>query len=87
MDDLDSYWERDIACTIWSRTFDEWEVKVYWGIATLFGEKEQCMYPDRFSYSIWKNNFRNVLIEAVGLDVFCVDFIMENYFTYYFNFC
>lgn len=34
---------------------------------------------------IWKNNFRNVLTEAVGLDKYCVDcFLCE--FGWYFDF-
>lgn len=84
--EFNSYLERDIAYCMWSRAFEDLDIQMYWGIASLFGEKEQYLYPTAMSYRVWKKNFRNVLVEAVGLDVFCVDFMIENYFGHYFDF-
>lgn len=84
--EFETYLERDIAYVFWNRSFDDWEVRKYWGVASLFGEKEQSMYPSEFSYKVWKNNFRNVLLEAVGLDKFCVDYLVDVYFNSYFDF-
>lgn len=69
--------EYSIALDRWTRSFDDWQTMYYYGIASLFGEKEQCMYPCQKSYSIWRINLIHVLHFAVGLDLFCVHTIVE----------
>lgn len=69
--------EYAIAMDRWTRCFDDWETSYYYGIASLFGEKEQYMYPCQESYSMWRSNLIQVLYFAVGLDIFCVYDIVE----------
>ena len=80
-----SSFEYYLAVDVWNRQFEDWEIRYYFGLASLFGEKEQFMYPCEKSYMIWKNNFRNVLTEAVGLDKYCVDYFLCE-FGWYFDF-
>lgn len=84
--EFETYIEKDVAYDFWTRAFEDLDIQQYWGIASLFGEKEQFMYPSDLSYRVWKINFRNVLLEAVGLDKFCVDYLVDVYFDSYFDF-
>jgi hypothetical protein len=60
----------------WKDVFDQYETKELYGIATLFGEREQCLYPCSEEYQHWRKLCYFCLL-SIGLDQYCVSCIIE----------
>jgi hypothetical protein len=63
---------------IWKMAFDQTETVFYYGIATLFGEEEQELYPCTETYKQWMTDTYNCFINVVGLDKYCALSIIED---------
>lgn len=61
---------------IWEMAFDQIDIVFYYGIATLFGEEEQELYPSRETYSKWREE-TYFYLRILGLDKYCVASILE----------
>ena len=63
---------------VWKLVFDQTETIFYYGIASLFGEEEQELYPSTETYKQWRTDSYNYFIYVVGLDKYCAHSIIED---------